>query len=104
MSESRPSASPTSYAATLEGVLKNIRPAGLPAKGLSQFDVEIPPELLAKIQAAMEEAVADGIADGTKRIEQRYKSVETWGKVQVVATIVAAAAAVGILAVLIWKR
>jgi len=105
VSQERPSASPTAYAATLEGVVKNLRPApALPAKALSGFDVEIPPELLAKIQAAMEEAIEEGIVDGTRRIESRYKGVETWGKVQVVATIVAAAAAVGILAVLIWKR
>jgi hypothetical protein len=92
------------YAATLEGFGRSMRRVAYGQHGLAQFDAEIPPEVLEKIKAAMSDAVADGIEAGTKRVEQRYEAVATWGKVQVVASVLAAAAAIGILAVLIWKK
>lgn len=110
MSGTRTSTSPVPYAATLEGLGRAMRLVGhgpngiVGGPGLSQLDVDVPPELLDKIKAAMSDAVADGIEAGTRRAAERYKSVQTWAKVQVVATVIAAAAGVGILAYLIWKK
>ncbi|MGB8854237.1 MAG: hypothetical protein WCC69_11800 [Pirellulales bacterium] len=96
------------YAATLEGLGRSLRFAAhgpvAQSSGLSGYDIDVPQDVLDKIRREMEAAIADGIEVGIRRASSKYKTVQTWAKVQVAATVIAAAAGVSILAYLIWKK